>query len=312
MQKEVPAIQTTVAEQQEQLELARLAASGDRPARQLVNELAQPIIDFQNKRFCKRYCNDNRFRYICTLTGVRSALPRDSVLCEWGNASYTWMLDDLTNEGRLLQYSGKNGARLKDYFYFIANSLPFYERWKDWRFGRKVYVPTYIKALFPEASQIFYSLHAGDRIPEIAQKLAKSEQDTEFMCHQIICELTRRNRLHLLDPPNTISLSGMHERNDDGDDALHVQADIASFDEAPELTESKQKLASAWAELSVVEQFVIESMVLENQDAEDVLVALRKMDISIKDGVPAKETNRQQLYYFRRKTLARLAGLIEK
>ena len=294
----------------EQLELARNAAQADAAARLTVNELAHPIISFQTNRFCKRFCRDNRFRYVCTLNNSITALPRDAILCEWGNASYAWMLDDLTSENRLLQYSGKNGARLKDYFYYIANSLPFYERWKDWRFGRNIHVPTYIKELFPEAGRIFYALRAGDSVPIIAQKLVRSEQDVENMCHMIVSTLTQRHRLHLLDPPVTVSLSGGAPDFDDEQALLQQQTDIPYFDETPELMQSKQKLSQAWQHLNAVEQFVIESMVLDNLDAEDVLSALRKMDISIKQSVAARDTNRQQLYYFRRKTLAKLSELM--
>lgn len=295
---------------QEQLELARRAAGGDRTARQEVNALAHPIISFQTSRFCKRFCRDNRFRYVCTLVELRGAPSRDALLCEWGNASYGWMLDDLTNPGRLTQYSGRNGARLNDYFYHIANSLPFYERWKDWRFGRKVHVPTYIKDLFPDAGRIFFALRAGETVPEIARKLARREADVEAMCHQIMIVLTQRKRLYLLEAPSTVSLTDAQDGHQDGRESQGVQTDIPCFDESPELMENKQRLARAWQQLTPVEQYIIEAMVMDNQDASDVLAALQKMDIGIKDGVAARDTNRQQLYYFRRKTLAKLAELM--
>lgn len=294
----------------EQLELAHKAASGNRVARKTVNSLAHPIIRFQTNRFCRRFCRDNHFRYVCTLNDIRTTLPRDAILCEWGNASYAWMLDDLTNESRLLKYSGKNGARLNDYFYYIANSLPFYERWKDWRFGRKVHVPTYIKDLFPDAGRVFYCLRAGEKIPQIAQKLMKSVLDTEDMCQRVVVSLTQRKRLHLLDPPVTVSLSSSPVGDEDDVSVEGAQTDIPIYDEAPELAESKQKLGQAWRQLTAVEQFIIEAMVLDNQDAEDVLSALIKMDISIKNGVAARDTNRQQLYYFRRKVLAKLSDMM--
>jgi hypothetical protein len=50
-------------------------------------------------------------------------------------------------------------------------------------------------------------------------------------------------------------------------------------------------------------------MDIDDQDANDVLAALEKLNISIKDNVAAQDTDRQQLYYFRRKTLAKLAKL---
>lgn len=295
---------------QQHLNLAKQAANGDSAARYDVNQLAHPIISFQTNRFCRRFCRENKHRYVCTLVESRGIPPRDAILCEWGNASYAWMLDDLTKPGRLIKFSGKNGARLNDYIYYIANSLPFYERWKDWRFGRKVHVPTYIKELFPEAGKIFFALRAGEAIPAIAQKLARDEQQVEDMCQKIIIMLTQKKRLHLLDPPITVSLTDTRNSQQDDWDMNGNQTDIADYDETPELIENKQKLAQAWKQLNPVEQYIIEAMVLDDQDAEDVLHALHKMDVSIKNGVAASDTNRQQLYYFRRKTLARMAELM--
>jgi len=287
------------------LELARLAADGDSAARAEVNHLAHNIISFQTSRFCKRFCRQNKYRYICTLTEKPDLPPRDAIFCEWGNASYTWMLDDLTNGNRLLQYQGKNGARLNDYFYHIANSLPFYERWKDWRFGRKVHVPTYIQELFPEAKKIFYALRAGESVPIIAQKLHRDESQIEDMCQKIIMVLTQKKKLHLLDPPKTISLDQTF--TDSESDADSGQMDIPDYDDSPEMLEDKARLSQAWDKLTPVEQYIIEAMVMDEQDAADVLEALKKLKISIKEGVSPEATNRQQLYYFRRKTLAKPA-----
>ena len=310
MQKDTSTSEPESEANQEQLELANLAANGDRLARGKVNQLIHPIISFQTGRFCKRFCKENRHKYVCTLSDSWSSPPRDAVFCEWGNASYAWMLDDLANSRRLLQYSGKNGARLYDYIYYIANSLPFYERWKDWRFGRKVHVPTYIQELSPEASKVFYALRSGEAIPAIAQKIARSESDTEDLCQQIILLLTQRKRLYLLDPPGTVSLTESESGREKNPTSGGQQTDIPSFDEAPEFRENRVRLAAAWQRLSAVEQYVIEAMVIDDQDASDVLFALKKMQISIKSGVASNDTNRQQLYYFRRKTLAKLADLM--
>ena len=69
-------------------------------------------------------------------------------------------------------------------------------------------------------------------------------------------------------------------------------------------------MRAAWQQLDAVEQYVLEALVIEQQDASDVLQALKTMRLSIKKGVPAEDTDRQQLYYFRRKTLARLGQLL--
>ena len=238
--------------------------------------------------------------------------PYDAPLCEWGNASYGWMLEDLTNANRLCQFEGKQGARIYDYLYCIANSLPFYERWKDWRFGRKIHVPTYIQDLCPDAGKAFLALRSGELVAAIAQKLAKSEQYTQALCERIVLTLTQRNRLHLLDPPSTVSLSQHQNQHAQQEDTPPVQWDIPSYDEAPEQTEINNQLHQAWQKLSTVEQFVLEAMLIEEQDAQDVLNALVKLDLSFDDDIHAQQLNRQQLYYFRRKTIAKLARLMDE
>lgn len=292
----------------EHVRLASMAAQGDAHARKTVNTLVDNIIAFQTDRFCKRFCRENRYYYVCTLPKAWGSPPKDAPLCEWGNASYAWMLDDLTNSNRLLQYEGKQGARLNDYIYRIANSLPFYERWKDWRFGRKVHVPTYIQDMSPDAGMVFFALRSGEAIANIAQRLGKSEADIEALCQRIVVCLTKRNRLYLLDPPNTVSLSTLNQN----DDEIGGEADIPFFDVDHEHRETNEKLWYVWKKLTAVEQFVLEAMLIDEQDANDVLSALIKLDISITEGVPAEQTNRQQLYYFRRKTLAKLAQLMNE
>ena len=290
---------------EDQLALAKSAASGEKESRQQVNALVQPIIDFQTSRFCKRFCNENQYLYRCTLKPPMGSMHQDAAWCEWGNASYGWMLNDLSRPQRLLKYQGINEASLFDYFYQIANSQPFYERWKDWRFGRKIHVPTYIQSLSPDAASVFLGIRAGDDLAMLAQKIARPLAAVEKLAQSIIGLLTAKKRLHLLNPPKLVSMT---ESMDDADsDQEDRQIDLASYDEAIEVQEDKQRLQQAWAKLDPVEQFVLEALLIDELDAEDVLAALRKMDLSIKKGVPADQTDRQQLYYYRRKTLARLA-----
>jgi len=289
---------------EDQLTLAKSAASGEKTARQEVNRITQPLIDYQTNRYCKRFCSENQYLYRCTLKPPLGSLRKDVAWCEWGNASYAWMLNDLSNEKRLLKYQGINGASLFDYFYQIANSLPFYERWKDWRFGRRVHVPTYIKVISPDASKVFLGLRSGENISMLAQKLNRSMIEIEDLVQNIICLLTEKKRLHLLNPPSTVSMT--ESSSDTEDDLQSRQLELASYDESIESQEDKQRLKLAWSRLEPAEQFVLESLLIEEQDAEDVLAALIKLKISIKKGVSPEETNRQQLYYFRRKSLERL------
>ncbi len=294
----------------EQLQLASLAAAGDADARAQVNALARPIIEYQSSQFCKRFCRQERFHYQCSLPAAHAAswgaAPADASLCEWGNASYGWMLDDLTSAQRLKSYRGDKNSSLYNYLYRIANSLLFYERWKDWRFGRKAYVPQYIQQLHPLAARVFLAMRSGYSVALIAQSLGEEPSQIEPLHHQISQLLAQKNKLHLLQPPETVSLSENNE-----DDEHSAPLDIASFDEPAEQTEEKQRLLQAWRQLSPVEQFVLEALVIENRSAEQVLSTLATLQLRLREDTPIEQTDRQQLYYFKRKTLARLAQLMQ-
>ena len=289
-------------------ELAQRAADGDREAQRQVGEIAQPMIRYQTERFCPRFCHDNHYRFQCTLPSVPLSRNRDLPLCEWGNASYGWMLDELTRPERLQRFEGRDGASLGAYQFQIANSLSFYERWKDWRLGRRAHVPTYIRDLAPDAALIFHRLRQGENSALIAQRLGRTEDEVDAQVQRIVVELTRRHRLHLLDPPREVSLSGLG--GSDGETAGDTpQADLPWEDLSPEARDAQTRLRQAWSQLTAVEQFVLEAMLIEERDAEDVLAALRQLDIPLSKRVPAAQTDRQQLYYFRRKAVARLARL---
>lgn len=293
---------------QEQLKLAQLAAQGEQTARRQVNELVHPLIDYQTNRFCQRFCDHNRYTYRCSLSRPVGSPPTDALLCEWGNASYGWMLNDLTRPARLRKYEARNQAGLFDYLYQIANSLPFYERWKDWRFGRKVNVPTYIQSIGPLAKKIFFSLRAGLDLSQIAAQLNTTLEDIELTTRKIVSTLTRRNRLHLLDPPRHQSLTAVS--NEDDMDASG-QLDVAFIDESVINQDERDHINAAWKQLDSVEQFVLEALVINNTDAHSLLNALREMEISVKKGVSPEHTSVQQLYYFKRKTLGKLGELLQ-
>ncbi len=297
--------------QRRQVALARSAADGDPSARRTINDLVHPIISYQSHRFCRRFCSGNRYRYVCTLEPpLPLRAPADALLCEFGNASYAWMLEDLTRPERLQRFEGRGGARITDYLFHIANSLPFYERWKDWRFGRRGYVPTYIRELDPMAARVFLELRAKRDPGEIAQTLHLGEAAAEALCHAIVARLTRRHRLHLLDPPRTISLSEPENDPAQMKGSAGWERELPSFDEAPEERDAKQRLQAAWQHLTQLEQLVLEAMLIDGDDADTVLQALKVLELPIKRGVAPNATNRQQLYYFRRKAFEKLRRLM--
>lgn len=292
----------------DQLKLAQSAAMGDQVARQQLNTMIHPVIDFQTNRFCRRFCDQNRYLYRCSLSKPVGNAAADSALCEWGNASYGWMLNDLTHAQRLQKYEARNQARLFDYLYQIANSLPFYERWKDWRFGRKINVPTYIQSIAPLAKKIFYALRGGLDLEMIAAQLNTTLENIESVSHQIVSSLTRHNRLYLLDPPRDQSLTSI---SDNEDSATAAQQDVPFIDETIQRQDEADQLKGAWSQLDTVEQFVVEALIVNELDAQSVLDALKEMEIVIKKGVMPDQTSVQQLYYFKRKTLNKMASVLQ-
>jgi hypothetical protein len=291
------------------LDLARRAAQGETGARRQVTQLADPIIRNQTDRFCRRFCYENRFRYRCSLQRPLRGAPPDAALCEWGNGSYAWMLDDLTKSERLQRFESKDGATLDGYFFTIATSLPFYERWKEWRFGKRVHTPTYLRPLCDAAAKIFLGLRRGDKVETIAQRIGESLDAVRRCARAITLELTRRNRLHLLQTDRTVSLSELGARDDDeGDDASDY--DIPAHDHVAERDLDQRRLRDAWQRLEPVEQWVLQAMLVEDQDANDVLAALREQNLRVDPRTAPEQTDRQQLYYFRRKALAKLAALM--
>ena len=292
------------------IELAQRAARGEAVARTRVTQLADPIIRHQTSHFCRRFCYENRYRYRCTLQHPLGGAPSDAPLCEWGNGSYAWMLDDLTKPERLLRFESQNDAPLEGYFFAIANSLPFYERWKEWRFGKRVHIPTYLHALCDMAAKIFLGLRRGENIELLAQHLNQPVDEVRVCARAIVLELTKRNRLHLLQPDRTVSLSDVGPHQDEDEEAGALDWDIPSADVSLEKNQEQERLRAAWQQLDPVEQWVLEAMLVEEQDAGDVLQALCKLQLRIDAHVPPENTSRQQLYYFRRKTLAKLATLM--
>ncbi len=287
-------------------EIAELAAGGDPACRQWVNEQVHAMICARSAKFCKLYCQTHRYRFKCTLPlNAWPAPAADAPWCDWGNGSYAWMLEDLTKPSRLRAYQGKGGASLKEYLNTIANSLAFRERWKNWRFSRAVGVPVCVQRLGDKAPAIFYGLYNQKCCEEIAQQTGLPCEEVKSLAEAILVTLTRENKLHLLTPPQEVSLTiGNADENEESE----IPVPFYDMDAADR--EMKNKIAVAWRQLEPVEQFVLESMVIEQQDANAVLNTLKYMGLSVKKGVSAEQMNRQQLYHFRRKTLKKLALLL--
>lgn len=297
--------------------LLKHAADGDKAARKTINTVVNPFIEFQTDKFCRRFCQNSFRDARCTLTppqgsfrGVRS----EDILCDKANASYAWMLDELTNKQRLSKIRAENTAQLGSYFKTTVNSLPFYERWKNWRFERRIHVPTYICEIDEQAKSIFLQLHSNRDTRIIAQNLGLSENTVRSTAEAILITLTQRKRLHLLNPTRTFNFSDITSTNDNDGEEGNPQTEsleISDTQFSPENLIYSSQIKSAWMQLSELEQYIIEALVIEEQDAIVVLKTLATLDISLKQNQSSQHNNRQQLYYFKRKSLEKLQGFLE-
>ena len=130
--------------------------------------------------------------------------------------------------------------------------------------GRRIHVPTYIQDISPHAASIFYALRSHQELVFISQQLALPLTEINRLSQLIINTLTRRNRLYLLDPPVSQSLNSGSDEEQVG---TADQMDIPYLDEPIEDQLEKDNINSAWKKLDVIEQFVLESLVIDEQDA---------------------------------------------
>jgi len=294
------------------LELIKSAISGDEESRRAISELVEPIIAYQTTKFCKRFCQDNRFYYQCSLLKNPWAAPnKDVTFCEWGNASYGWMLEYLVNDNRLRKFQAKNEATLKGYLFTIANSLPIYEHWKNWRFGRRIHVPTFVQNIDPFASKVFWALCSNQELPTIAASLKLTEDVVGGLVDKIVIVLTQRNKLHLLNQPKNVSLQSGN-KSADADSDEYIGMEITDDKCLPEQKVLDIQMRKIFSQLSPVEQFVIEQFVFDEVKAKEVLDALIMLDISLKINVSPKDMNIQHVYYFYRQTLNKLKKLLDE
>jgi len=262
--------------------------------------IIQELTDEHIERLCKKLCYANRSHYQCTLDIMWSKAPNGAALCEWGNASYEWMLSELMHLHQQNERNDRKITLIENYYRKIIHSISFWERYKNWRFKRRLRVPNYIKVLDPDARQVFWWLHDQDTIANIAQRLGRNTADIRILVSNIQNELSNRNRGYLLNPDVEVSLENL--------DSLEFNEALTSY--TPEDTiELHSKVRMAFQQLTWIEQFILDSMVVDNLQANSVLAALKTQSISLNDKISPDEMNTQHVYYFLRKTIKKLRKL---
>ena len=218
------------------------------------------------------------------------------------------MLEDLTGVNRLLSYEGRNGASLLGYLTKIADSREFLGRWRDWRFKRRVRVPAYIDVLDEDADRLFRWMVDRDEVPNMAQRLDRDEDEIREIWERIVVELTKKRRLHLLDGTREVSMTSLGRPGDANDEYDGSEYEIPHYDVPMEDLQLREIVREAWKKLNYIEQFVLEAMGIDELTAKETLRALTEEGLSVKDGVPPENLKLQDIYYFYRKTVSKLAS----
>ena len=259
------------------------------------------LITTKLSTLCKKYCFKNRYQYQCTIDLLWGINEHGNPLCEWGNASYAWILSELTHDNRLVKIQGEDNSSITKYFSKIIHSITFIERFKNWRFQRRIRVPEYIKAIDIDAHKVFWGLCDNDHPRNIAQRLGREELEVSAIINRINEELVKRNRSHLLDLTQ-LSMQSSHNIDSEQDN----ESQIAIVDKTYEQIGLESKVKNAYDQLSWLEQYVIDSMIIDGLSAKSVLDSLIKQNISVDEKVEPADMNIQHIYYFFRKSLAKL------
>lgn len=265
--------------------------------------LASRVVQTQVMSCCKRYCFDNRTRYQCTVDKHWGLSRANAPLCDWGNATYVWMMDDLASDNKLERLLTKGIIHVDRYWQKVVRSTVFLERFKDWRFRRRLRVPPYIKALDSDAHRIFWALREGDHPANIAQRLGRPEPEVIKLIGRIHRTLAKRNRSDLLAQTTIVPLHGMDAEDEVYE--LNIPAEISSHEDS----DLCSRLTTAYSMLTWQEQFLVDSMLIDELRAADVLQALLQQGVSLDETVPPQALNVQHIYYHLRKTLAKLRKL---
>jgi len=257
------------------------------------------IIDQNITKLCKSFCMDNCIKYQCTLEKTDNRSNSVLSLCEWGNGTYDWMLNELNHIQYQNEIKNRTILSYEHYFRKIVTSLQFWERYKNWRFNRRIRVPDYIKALDPDACKIFWGLYNQDTIDNIAQRLNREFDEINSLVTNIYTELSARKRGHILMKNKEFSLSHVNQE-------LVNEVDSHLTDQSLETHLERESVMKAYKQLTWQEQYILDVMVIDKISALSVLKTLQNQSISLDNKIDPKELNIQNIYYFLRKTLIKL------
>ncbi|MDH5231670.1 MAG: hypothetical protein OEY38_16540 [Gammaproteobacteria bacterium] len=272
----------------------------------LVRETVFALLEKYLPNICKKYCFDNYRQFQCTLDSNWGVFDSSVAFCEWGNALYAWSLEDLIGKDRSLALGDQpSKLAITKYFSKILFSVPFMERFKDWRFRRRIRVPAYIKAIDPDAYKVFWYLIDQADMESITQRIGRTIDDIACITKRIKQELMKRNKSHLLHQTTILSLTQIQQI----DESASIFLELPSLETTTIKQIEQRDIHHAYQKLDWLEQYIIDAMVIDELKATSVLQVLKQQAICLNDTVQPESMNTQHIYYFLRKTLAKLKSL---
>lgn len=301
------------------LALVRRAIAGDSLARGEIYDRIEPMIRRKNREFCLGRCTCNYVSSVrCSVDDERARRARaNTPLCEVGHASLCWMLEQLAGPSRLGKYDGRNGAQLTTYLTRIANDPRFHKQWLDWRRGRRIVVPAYIKDLHVHAEKVFWWMCDNHPVPNIAGRLQADEGEIRVLCTTIKRELEQRGNLRLLYPAEEISLTGFRASSDADDAQTTLEWDVPAEDSNPEnreILEQVQRTLNemlASGEIDWVSREIYLRFTLEGWTADEVQHWLRENKDSLKSDSDASSFTHTDIYAVSDKVRKKLVSKID-
>ena len=269
-----------------------------------LRSLLDTLIANRLMQLCKQYCYGSRVQFRCTLDDNWGASDKVAPLCEWGNASYVWFVDELLKEQRREKIQDSSLISIKKYYNKVIHSVIFLEQYKNWRFRRRIRVPEYIKSIDADAHRIFWYLVDKDNVSNIAQRLNRDRREVARIVDSIVRILHQRGRSHLLELQNIVPLSSLGMEADDAPDSRWLDSTI------DELAD-RSKIYAAYKRLTWLEQFVIDAMVIDRLSAKSVLTSLVQQKVTVDARIKPEDLNSQHIYYFLRKSLGKLRRLAD-
>ena len=267
--------------------------------------IAEPMVARRTRELCLDHCQNQRYRFRCTVDAHWGLTSRDAPLCDRGNETYDWMFRDLLGGVKPEKFAHSSGEGVAHYFSKTVRSEPFYERFKDMRFGGRVRVPAYVKALHPLAHRVFWLLRKQEPIAQISQALQQPESTIQDIVRSLRTLLHEHGNSHLLQPVATLSLDALTEQHDTEWD---VASDVHTQEQDIVRRDEQERALAAHAKLTWQEQFLIDAM-NEGVNAKATLQALAEEGVVLEGldiDVPGEKKLEQRLYYLKRKALVRL------